>query len=145
MLVNCCSPALVILTGFDWIGTLFARREEPSCVRDLAWPGGLSEKDKRGPWQPSSSFHMLTLFIPVVLESWQKEFKGKPDALESVIRTYLDPTKGPPRYARYAAVTQSSGTGKSRMVDELAKTILCLPLNFGSHGLSRILYSSSGR
>ncbi|TFK86970.1 hypothetical protein K466DRAFT_132917, partial [Polyporus arcularius HHB13444] len=28
--------------------TLFARREEPSCVRDLAWPGGLSEKDKRG-------------------------------------------------------------------------------------------------
>ena len=44
------------------------------------------------------------------------------------------------RYARYASISQSSGTGKSRMVDELAKTILCLPMNLGStSGLSCLL------
>ena len=41
------------------------------------------------------------------------------------------------RYARYASFVQSSGTGKSRMNDELAKTLLYLPVNlrkFGANG-----------
>ena len=32
-------------------------------------------------------------------------------------------------YARCAAFTQSSGTGKSRMNDELAKSIFYIPMN----------------
>ncbi|KZT22737.1 hypothetical protein NEOLEDRAFT_1137521 [Neolentinus lepideus HHB14362 ss-1] len=40
-------------------------------------------------------------------------------------------------YARYLAIIQSSGTGKSRTVDELSKTHLVIPMNLrnsGSHG-----------
>ncbi|KAI0700802.1 hypothetical protein C8T65DRAFT_741918 [Cerioporus squamosus] len=67
----------------------------------------------------------------VVVAAWQEEFVGKPDALESVIRTYMDQLKSYRKYACYAAFTQSSGTGKLRMVDEIAKTIFCLPINLG--------------
>ncbi|RPD56220.1 hypothetical protein L227DRAFT_656305 [Lentinus tigrinus ALCF2SS1-6] len=42
------------------------------------------------------------------------------------------------RYARYAHFTQSSGTGKSPMNDELAKKILYLPINLGKDSRHRI-------
>jgi hypothetical protein len=32
-------------------------------------------------------------------------------------------------YARYSAIVQSSGAGKSRMTDELAKTTFTIPMN----------------
>ncbi|KIL61713.1 hypothetical protein M378DRAFT_42226, partial [Amanita muscaria Koide BX008] len=33
------------------------------------------------------------------------------------------------RYARYLAIVQSSGTGKSRMIEELSKKHLVIPVN----------------
>jgi hypothetical protein len=33
------------------------------------------------------------------------------------------------QYARYAAIVQSSGTGKSRLVHEVANTIFSIPIN----------------
>lgn len=38
-------------------------------------------------------------------------------------------------YARYAALIQSSGTGKSRMNDQLAKKIVYVPVNVGASTL----------
>lgn len=40
--------------------------------------------------------------------------------------------KGEEPYARYATFTQSSGTGKSRMNDELAKSVLYIPINLAA-------------
>lgn len=37
-------------------------------------------------------------------------------------------------YARYATLVQSSGMGKSRLVDEVAKQVLVIPLNLRERG-----------
>lgn len=34
-----------------------------------------------------------------------------------------------PAYSNYVSIVQSSGTGKSRMVDEAAKLVFTIPLN----------------
>lgn len=73
--------------------------------------------------------HMLAL---VVMAAWERPYIGSPDVLENVLRSYTVSIIGENRYACYAALTQASGTGKSRMVDELSKKILCLPVNLGS-------------
>ena len=37
-------------------------------------------------------------------------------------------------YARYAGIVQSSGTGKSRAVDEMSKTHFVIPINLRAEG-----------
>ncbi|KAI9070181.1 hypothetical protein FKP32DRAFT_1670559 [Trametes sanguinea] len=68
----------------------------------------------------------------VVSAAWQSPYKGSGNVLEDVLQQYLLPEQNEKRYARYASITQSSGSGKSRMVDELAKTIFCIPMCLGS-------------
>jgi hypothetical protein len=48
------------------------------------------------------------------------------------IRRFSKPGKqvGFDKYANYAAIVQSSGTGKSRLVDEFAKKNLVIRMNF---------------
>ncbi|RPD57234.1 hypothetical protein L226DRAFT_435711, partial [Lentinus tigrinus ALCF2SS1-7] len=69
---------------------------------------------------------------PVVTASWKQPYVGNSDVLESVLEGYMTKPGGVERYARYASITQSSGTGKSRMVDELAKKVFCISMNLGS-------------
>ena len=65
-------------------------------------------------------------------KSWLQTFRGTTDVLRNRIRRYMDPsTPHSEPYARCAVYCQSSGTGKSRMVDELAKEIICIPINLG--------------
>ncbi|KAI0747036.1 hypothetical protein C8Q80DRAFT_1178933 [Daedaleopsis nitida] len=68
------------------------------------------------------------------LISWTTPFKGSPDPLLITIRQYMQlPDQGVDNlYARCAAFTQSSGTGKSRMNDELAKRIVCIPVGLAT-------------
>lgn len=69
---------------------------------------------------------------PAVSTAWKEPYKSSGDILENVLKKYIVQDTASPHYARYASITQSSGTGKSRMVDELAKKIFCIPMSLGS-------------
>jgi len=59
--------------------------------------------------------------------AWDFPFKGKAaDVLLSTIMSYLDRNRSV--FSRHACVINSSETGKSRMVDELAKKIVTVPM-----------------
>ncbi len=63
------------------------------------------------------------------MKSWKGSFRGSSaDNLHEILKAY---TKKPGNeyYARYVSIVQSSGTGKSRMNDELAKDIVYMPVN----------------
>ncbi|RDX41439.1 hypothetical protein OH76DRAFT_1561574 [Lentinus brumalis] len=64
------------------------------------------------------------------VKSWNCDYVGPAaQVLIQTIRREMTLKKNP--YAHFAAFTQSSGTGKSRAVDELAKEVLCIPVTFG--------------
>ncbi|KIL66156.1 hypothetical protein M378DRAFT_10426 [Amanita muscaria Koide BX008] len=62
-------------------------------------------------------------------KAWNEKYIGSAaDCLYDTIKCQC--TRGDPIvYARYAAILQSSGMGKSRMIDELSKKHLVLPIN----------------
>lgn len=64
------------------------------------------------------------------MKSWNGDYAGPAaQVLIETIRSNMTLQKNP--YAHFAAFTQSSGTGKSRAVDELAKEVFCIPVTFG--------------
>jgi len=71
------------------------------------------------------------------VKSWDSKFVGDiPTALHNILREYM---KRPDLYARVVPHVQSSGTGKSRTHDELAKRVLYIPLNLaGPHATSTL-------
>jgi len=59
--------------------------------------------------------------------AWQLEFKGDAaTVLLQTISSFLDKQRNP--YSRQATIVNSSGTGKSRMVDQLARKIITVPM-----------------
>ncbi|KAI0773477.1 hypothetical protein C8Q74DRAFT_1217582 [Fomes fomentarius] len=62
----------------------------------------------------------------ITLKSWRTPFRGSTDTFRAALKQRMQQGR---QYARYAWYTQSSGTGKSRMIDELAKTVFCIPVN----------------
>jgi hypothetical protein len=65
--------------------------------------------------------------MTVIERAWQRAFKGDAaTVLLETISSYLDNEKDP--YSRQATIVNSSGTGKSRMVDQLAKKIITVPV-----------------
>jgi hypothetical protein len=73
--------------------------------------------------------HLSRLHHPLATEKfWEHPFQGDAaQGLWSHIETHFTPTNQKV-YAHYAAVVQSSGMGKSRTVDELAKEHFTIPL-----------------
>jgi hypothetical protein len=70
--------------------------------------------------------------VIATLKSWNMEFKGKAaDVLLSTISAYLC-QKGV--YAQHCSILNSSGTGKSCIVDEPAKRIITVPIFLGKSG-----------
>jgi len=73
------------------------------------------------------------------MDAWKAEFKGNAaEALLDTISVYL--AQGS-IYSYHANILTSSGTGKSRLVDELSKSIITVPMCLrpeGSHGLIHI-------
>ena len=64
------------------------------------------------------------------VDSWKQKFVGFSAGLFLLIlRDYMEASDP---YARYVAEIQSSGTGKSRIQDELAKSILYIPISLAS-------------
>ena len=72
------------------------------------------------------------------VKSWDKEFRGDlSTVLRGILRHYM--TIGTSLYAPVVPHVQSSGTGKSRTHDELAKRILYIPLNLASSDATSML------
>ncbi len=68
-----------------------------------------------------------------LIDSWNATFRGSAaDVLMMTISTYLDRRRDV--YARYASMVNSSGTGKSRMVDEVATKIVTIPMCLREEG-----------
>ena len=64
------------------------------------------------------------------VDSWKQDFVGFSAKLFLLIlHDYMEASDP---YARYVAEIQSSGTGKSRIQDELAKSILYIPISLAS-------------
>lgn len=77
------------------------------------------EKDKMA---DVSSSHSATE------KAWNEAYVGSAaDCFYDTIKSHC--TWDPAVYARYSAILQSSGMGKSRMIDELSKKHLVLPIN----------------
>ncbi|TFK53301.1 hypothetical protein OE88DRAFT_1724200 [Heliocybe sulcata] len=61
------------------------------------------------------------------IRSWDREFKGTAvDVLLKTLSSFME--RDPEPYARYAGIVNSSGTGKSRIVDELGKRVVVVPI-----------------
>ena len=70
------------------------------------------------------------LHIPLITattRAWDGMFKGDlADVLLETITDHLNKDRSP--YARLTGIINSSGTGKSRMVDQLGKEIITVPM-----------------
>ena len=51
-------------------------------------------------------------------------------AIDACVSEKLVSTSDAPVYWNYLPIVQSSGTGKSRMVDEMSKLVFTIPFNF---------------
>ena len=120
------------LTAGDWIGIIFEVNQEAPEKPDTVWPGSLTPGMRQGRWQHLSGFFGVHMAQTAVTAAWQQSYMNPGDMLESVLEQYIALDTVDSHYARYVSITQSSGTGKSRMVDELARKVLCIPMSLGS-------------
>ncbi|KAI0260882.1 hypothetical protein BC834DRAFT_898710 [Gloeopeniophorella convolvens] len=68
----------------------------------------------------------------VTEEAWKVPYKGNGAVVfQHHLRRCNNPKSMQP-YARVTVIVQSSGMGKSRMVDEVSKALLTIPINLGS-------------
>ncbi|KAI0289435.1 hypothetical protein BC826DRAFT_1031818 [Russula brevipes] len=83
--------------------------------------GSSSSEPIRHPWTTSTEL------------SWAREFEGTAvNLLLETISTYL--TKEPVGYAHCSTIVNSSGTGKSRTIDQLSKRIITVSICLRAHG-----------
>ena len=103
------------------------------------YPGGKERRvpDQRAARDTDAFDNDVTRTATV--KSWGKEFRGDLSmVLHGILRNYMAIA----RTSLYACVVphvQSSGTGKSRTHDELAKRILYIPLNLASSSATSTL------
>lgn len=82
---------------------------------------------------PSMTFEPIGRSIDRLYDGWNAEFYGSaPDALKEQIN--LGESGATNLYAKTIPIIQSSGTGKSRLVDELSKEFLTISFVFRSNG-----------
>ncbi|KAF8892396.1 hypothetical protein CPB85DRAFT_1331639 [Mucidula mucida] len=115
-------------------------REEPGLVSAALAAAAMGKfKDIRENFAILSARHLeagsnlspeaTELQRDAVEKSWQVDFKG--DSAKfflEILRNYqLEPHAA--FYAKYVTITQSSGMGKSRMVDEAGREVTSIPVN----------------
>lgn len=98
-----------------------------SAVYDVVSPGAPSKKS------PSIRFEPIGRSIDRLYDDWNAKFYGSaPDALKEQIN--VGESGATNLYAKTIPIIQSSGTGKSRLVDELSKEFLTISFVFRSNG-----------
>ncbi|KAM6503962.1 hypothetical protein JOM56_000905 [Amanita muscaria] len=86
--------------------------------------------------QPDTEIHEQEhrIFSTAAEGAWETDFKGNAaEVLLTTISNYLKKERGNV-YARHASIVNSSGTGKSRMVDQMALEIITVPMCLRAHG-----------
>ncbi len=87
---------------------------------------------------------MLIAFLAIE-NAWTTQYLG--DAPEVLWTRIKKAMKQANLYAKYLAIVQSSGTGKSRMIEELSKKHLVIPVNLrgpNETGLSLFFCHAAG-
>jgi hypothetical protein len=98
----------------------FVDPTQPRCSLSSA-----SEIGARLSWG-HCTFHSSFL-ITACVHAWGIPFQGDgASVLMKTISNYL--SRNRPVYARHASIVNSSGTGKSRIVDEVAREIITVPM-----------------
>ena len=76
---------------------------------------------------------MVDCFILAAVDAWDTRYEGNAaDVLLATISSSLDFERNV--YARHTCIVNSSGTGKSRMVDELSRKVITMPMCFREEG-----------
>src|ERR1700679_2857562 len=71
--------------------------------------------------------------MTAAVHAWSTDFKG--NAANSLLKTITDLLSPMAKtYARTTCIINSSGTGKSRMVDEVSMLIIAVPMCLRPHG-----------
>jgi hypothetical protein len=83
-----------------------------------------------GPGRSNVAAHIFVL-SSAIEKSWEAIFVGKTpiECLKQHIIAQLSVSGKPKPYGRYCSIIQSSGMGKSRLLDELSKTHFMIPIN----------------
>lgn len=76
--------------------------------------------------QIRSTFELPVDAIIATVKSWFVPYRGN---ISEVVYEYMQSHNDPDLYARMLAIVQSSGMGKSRMIDQLSKSHFVIPLN----------------
>ena len=114
--------------GLDYLQSL----PDPRMPGHTAWRTNQEETEQ------GKSFGSLRVWIAhlsflVLKDAWKMPFRGDN---HTVLLQKINVMYEPEAYRNICAIVQSSGTGKSRMVDELAKLVYTLPINIRrTHGL----------
>ncbi|TDL25340.1 hypothetical protein BD410DRAFT_785264 [Rickenella mellea] len=84
-----------------------------------------------GRWQAFLDLPSLHILPPPkqpdIADAWHLQYQGKSHHLWEHISSAC--SHSPSLYAHFCAIIQSSGTGKSRLIDELAKEQFVIPIN----------------
>jgi hypothetical protein len=99
-------------------------------------PGRLCERRVLFMYTHPIRFEFDTLPALAIERSWTQDYQGdsRVFALE-VIESYRKKSAGgEQRYACYTTVVQSSGMGKSRMMDQMATLVPTIPVNLRPNG-----------
>jgi len=77
--------------------------------------------------------------ILAAVDAWDTKYEGNaPDVLLATISSFLDFQRNV--YARHTCIVNSSGTGKSRMVDELSRKVITVPMCFREEGTRGLIF-----
>ncbi|KAF9075121.1 hypothetical protein BDP27DRAFT_34021 [Rhodocollybia butyracea] len=69
------------------------------------------------------------IIVQATVNSWKEPFQGDYDVLLVNTLNRMNATRGTTPYANYVPIIQSSGTGKSRTIDEAAHLLFTIPFN----------------
>jgi hypothetical protein len=84
------------------------------------------------------TFHRsLSNAMLATVKSWNYPYQGN---VAEVLYEYIKCHRDPNAYAHLLAVVQSSGMGKSRMIDEFSKRHFVIPLNLREGFQGRLLF-----
>ena len=114
----------------------------PDVNTSTALGHDVGEKGLRGSLYQSFA-HRDSSHVLATMLSWTDPFVGEAHKLlyDKISEVCTDTTIHQNIYARCLAVVQSSGMGKSRMIDELSKEHFVIPINLRTTGTGMVFFS----
>lgn len=98
-------------------------------------------------WNVPIVYSTISIAVPVVPFAWDTPFIGKCDELlwrniQAMDKERTKDLDQKHRYLNHVSIIQSSGTGKSRMVDEVAKRVFTIPINLRHEDMNPCVYKA---